>query len=65
MKKILGITFFILASSCAELASIDKSNLNHAAMNLEQRQTGELSATCTLLNGSNNSSQAGCATCAK
>lgn len=65
LKNFSILVFLILASSCAELADIDRSNLNHKVMDLTSRETGRLSANCTILNGANSSSQAGCATCAK
>lgn len=51
--------------SCSQLETVDKSYLNHQAMNLEKGMTDDPSSNFTNLGAGGASSQAGCATCAK
>lgn len=64
MKSTLNLTMlFLLISicSCARLADVDKSMINHEAMDLASDMTDSTSAAFTTLSGGAGTS-AGCAT---
>ncbi|MCB9092021.1 MAG: hypothetical protein H6620_05625 [Halobacteriovoraceae bacterium] len=65
MKILFSFLVLFLLNNCAQLENVDKSLVNHKAMDLKKRATGELTTNCTALNGGGTGSQAGCATCAK
>lgn len=67
-KLLPHLSLFLLllfGSSCADFTTINRSYLNHPAMNFEQRLTEGPTGAFTILSGGSGTQNAGCATCAK
>ena len=61
LTRITIVLGLLALSSCAKLAQVDKSMVNHDAMDLSKDMSDSTSAAFTTLNGGNGPS-AGCAT---
>ena len=61
LKKISLFIFMLCSFSCAKLADVDKSMINHPALDLASDMTDSTSSAFTTLSG-NGGGAAGCAT---